>query len=134
MATHDSQDLDGRQRNLEHELREALRLGRHRVAVETLAERGCKVIHTGGVVFRYRVSADRSFSRAQADHAEVYRRLKHDHPRLFSNIREHRRRSNLPWIWKVSYPLLYAGGMPRFSRARHIVRTVVRTWSPALRS
>lgn len=34
MATHDSQDLDGRQRNLEHELREALRLGRHRVAVE----------------------------------------------------------------------------------------------------
>lgn len=34
MATHDSQDLDGRQRNLLHELREALRLGRHRVAVE----------------------------------------------------------------------------------------------------
>ena len=34
MATHDSQDLDGPQRNLKHELREALRLGRHRVAVE----------------------------------------------------------------------------------------------------
>lgn len=34
MATHDSQDLDGTQRSLEHELREALRLGRHRVGVE----------------------------------------------------------------------------------------------------
>lgn len=34
MATHDSQDLDGMQRNLEHELREALSLGRHRVGVE----------------------------------------------------------------------------------------------------
>ena len=34
MATHDSQDLDGMQRSLEHELREALRLGRHRVGVE----------------------------------------------------------------------------------------------------
>lgn len=34
MATHDSQDLDRRQRSLEHELREALRLGRHRVGVE----------------------------------------------------------------------------------------------------
>ncbi len=34
MATHDSQDRDGTQRSLEHELREALRLGRHRVGVE----------------------------------------------------------------------------------------------------
>ena len=34
MATHDWQDLDGTQRSLEHELREALRLGRHRVGVE----------------------------------------------------------------------------------------------------
>jgi hypothetical protein len=34
MATHNSQDLDGMPRNLEHELREALRLGRHRVGVE----------------------------------------------------------------------------------------------------
>ncbi len=34
MATHDSQDLDGTQRNLEHTLREALRLGRHHVGVE----------------------------------------------------------------------------------------------------
>lgn len=34
MTTHDSQDLDGMQRSLEHELREALRLGRQRVGVE----------------------------------------------------------------------------------------------------
>lgn len=34
MTTHDSQDLDGTQRSLEHELREALRLGRHRVGME----------------------------------------------------------------------------------------------------
>ena len=100
----------------------------------TLAERGCKVIHTGGVVFRYRVSAGRSFSRTHRDHAEVYRRLKRDHPRLFAAMRAHRRRSSLPWIWKISYPLLYAGGMPRFEGARQLVRRVVRTWSPALRS
>lgn len=34
MAAHDSQDHDGMQCNLEHELREALRLGRHHVGVE----------------------------------------------------------------------------------------------------
>jgi len=34
MATHNSQDLDGMQRGLAHELREALTLGRHRVGVE----------------------------------------------------------------------------------------------------
>ena len=34
MATPDSQNLDETQRSLEHELREALRLGRHRVGVE----------------------------------------------------------------------------------------------------
>jgi hypothetical protein len=34
MATHSSQDLDGTQRSLTHELREALRLGRDRVGVE----------------------------------------------------------------------------------------------------
>jgi hypothetical protein len=34
MATHDSQDLDGMQPGLAHELREALRLGRHRVGSE----------------------------------------------------------------------------------------------------
>ena len=34
MATHDSRDLDGTQRSLEHELREALRLGRYHVGVE----------------------------------------------------------------------------------------------------
>jgi len=34
MATHNSQDLDGRQRRPEHGLREELSLGRHRVGVE----------------------------------------------------------------------------------------------------
>lgn len=34
MATQDSQDLDGKQRNLEHTLREALTLGRHHIGVE----------------------------------------------------------------------------------------------------
>ena len=34
MATHDWQDLDGTQHSLEHELRDALGLGRHRLGVE----------------------------------------------------------------------------------------------------
>lgn len=99
----------------------------------TLAEHGYKGIHTGGVVFRYRVGTNRSFSRSNQNHVAVYRRLKQEHPRLFSNLRAHRRSSSLPWAWKVAYPLLYVGGRPRLARARQVVRKLVGTWSPGLR-
>ncbi len=98
----------------------------------TLAERGCKAIHTGDVFFRYRVSRDRNFKVAMKNHVAAYRGLKQRHPQLFSNLRAHRRRSDLPWVWKHAYPLLYVGGKPRLERVRQMVRRVVGTWSPGL--
>ena len=100
----------------------------------TLAERGDKALHTGGVVFRYRVSMERSFARHRQDHVAVYRDLKQRHPELFANLGPHRRRSGLPWVWKFVYPLLYAGGRPRFEGVRRMVRRLVGTWSPGLGS
>lgn len=98
----------------------------------TLAEMGAEVVHTGGVVFRYRTDGNRSFAAHQKDHALIYRRLKNNHPVLFANLRAHRRRSELPWLWKRVYPLLYLGGRPRFEAARRVLRRVLPRWSPGL--
>lgn len=91
----------------------------------TLAEQGRAVVHCGEVVFRYRTDPERSFGTHRADHAQIYRLLKDRHPGLFSAIREHRRNSSLPVLWKMAYPLLYAGGRPRLERLRRVVRPVV---------
>ncbi|HEV2769304.1 MAG TPA: glycosyltransferase family A protein [Solirubrobacteraceae bacterium] len=99
-----------------------------------LAERGCQGVHTGGVVFRYRIGNRGAFGWGRQNHVAVYRGLKQRHPQLFSNLGTHRRRSDLPWVWKLAYPLLYAGGRPRLERTRQVVRRVVGTWSPGLRS
>jgi glycosyltransferase involved in cell wall biosynthesis len=98
----------------------------------TLAERGIRAVHCGCVVFRYRVDPVRSFGGDRARHGDVFRELRRRHPALFARLREHRRRSPLPWYWKLAYPLLYAGGRPRLERLRSWVRRVVPAWSPGM--
>ncbi|MGY1735380.1 glycosyltransferase family 2 protein [Geodermatophilus sp. SYSU D00684] len=96
----------------------------------TFAEQGREVVHSGEVVFRYRVDPGRSFGGHRADHTEIYRRLKERHPGLFSELGRHRRKSSLPFHWRMAYPLLYVGGRPRLEGARRAVRRVAPSWVP----
>lgn len=98
----------------------------------TLAERGTRVVHTGEVVFRYRVHSGRLFAATRDEHDAVYGLLRRRHARLFSEVGRYRRASTLPLAWKLVYPLLYAGGKPRLEGARRAVRQFVPRWSPGL--
>ncbi len=92
----------------------------------TFAEQGRRVVHSGEVVFRYRMDPGRSFSAHRGDHAAIYRMLKDRHPDLFSRLPEHRRNSSLPWLLRTAYPLLYVGGVPRLLRLRRVLRRLSR--------
>ncbi len=99
----------------------------------TLAERGTRVVHTGEVVFRYRLHPGRLFAATRDDHDAVYAALRARHPRLVAERHRHRRTSGLPLVWKLAYPLLYVGGRPRLEGVRRGVRRVLPMWSPGLR-
>jgi glycosyltransferase involved in cell wall biosynthesis len=81
----------------------------------TLAERGVEGVHFGfGVItFRKRVHGQRMLTKARAVHRSLYERLRTDHPRLFSELAAHRRRSPLHPLRKRLYPMIY-GYRPRF--------------------
>jgi glycosyltransferase involved in cell wall biosynthesis len=81
----------------------------------TLAERGVTGVHFGfGVItFRKRVHGQRMLSNARTVHGPLYSRLRGDHPRLFSELPAHRRRSPLHPLRKRLYPVIY-GKRPRF--------------------
>ncbi|HEV2771102.1 MAG TPA: glycosyltransferase family 2 protein [Solirubrobacteraceae bacterium] len=80
----------------------------------SLAERGAVGVHVGRekVVYRRRLHADRLTAAGEARRREQYRRLKERHPDLFGRLREHRRRSELPAVVKLLYPLVF-GDRPR---------------------
>lgn len=82
----------------------------------TLAERSAIGVHLGRdvVVYRRRLHADRLTAAASARRREQYRRLKERHPSLFGRLREHRRRSDLPAVMKLLYPVIF-GDRPRSS-------------------
>lgn len=82
----------------------------------TLAERGVVGVHVGRDVFVYRrrLHADRLTAAGDARRREQYRRLKERHPRLFRRLGEHRRRSGLPAVVKLAYPVVF-GDRPRSS-------------------
>jgi glycosyltransferase involved in cell wall biosynthesis len=81
----------------------------------TLAERGYRGAYAGpGILtFRKRMHGRRMLGEAKADHQVLYRALRRDHPRLFAELAPHRRASNLSWLRKLLYPMLY-GGRRRF--------------------
>jgi len=87
----------------------------------TLAERGEQGIHAGpGVLtYRRRVHAGRMLSRAKREHRALYAKLQSDHPRLFGELRRHRRASELSSVRKLLYPLVY-GGRRRFVAERRL--------------
>lgn len=75
----------------------------------TLAERGHRAEHIrpGTVVFAYRLSPGRMRSAAAQRHRELYAKLRHLHPGLFSALPEHRRSSTLGRAARIAYPLVW---------------------------
>jgi glycosyltransferase involved in cell wall biosynthesis len=80
----------------------------------TLAERGLHMEHLGhgSPIYRRRLHGTRMLTGVKRRHVEAYRDLRNAHPRLFAELREHRRRSPMPWRRKLLYPVVY-GGRPR---------------------
>src|SRR5215216_536064 len=74
-----------------------------------LAESGAKGIHAGpGVVTHlHRVHGDRLLEESRERHRERVVALRRAHPRLFDQLPELRRRSDLSWPRKLTYPILY---------------------------
>ncbi len=78
----------------------------------SLAERGERAVHFGGVAYRRRLHHGRMLASAGREHGELYAALKRLHPSLFANLPRHRGASNLSAARKVAYPLLYGSRAP----------------------
>lgn len=75
----------------------------------TFAERGLPGVHlgAGAPTYRRRLHGHRLLTAAKTHHAELYGRLRHDHPRLFAELGEHRRRSPMSRPRRLLYPVVY---------------------------
>jgi glycosyltransferase involved in cell wall biosynthesis len=75
----------------------------------TLAERGERGLHIGAgrVALLRRVHGSRMLADAGRRHHELYGHLRRLHPMLFAGIRQHRRRSDLPGLKRLLYPVLF---------------------------
>ena len=93
-----------------------------------IAERGLPGVYLGPgeLTFRKRFHGERMLHQAKREHRELYRELRTLHPRLFAEISEHRRRSDLPVHRKFLYPIVY-GGRRRFAVERHVKDWLDRT-------
>jgi glycosyltransferase involved in cell wall biosynthesis len=87
----------------------------------TLAERGEKGVHlgVGRLTYRRRLHGERKLAAGKRRHPALYRELRRAHPRLFSELPAHRRRSELGTLRKLLYPVVY-GGRPRFRFERGV--------------
>jgi len=80
----------------------------------SLAERGERGVYLGrGVVtYRRRIQGGRRLSSDRRRHAQAVGKLRALHPALYSQIKQHRRRSDLGLVQKALYPVIY-GRRPR---------------------
>jgi glycosyltransferase involved in cell wall biosynthesis len=87
----------------------------------TFAERGYRGLHAGrGVLtYRRRLHGERMLTAAKANHRDLYRTLRSEHPLLFAQLAHHRRASPMSAPRKLLYPVLY-GGRPRFAFERRV--------------
>lgn len=76
-----------------------------------LAECGHQGVHLGPgqITYRRRLQEGRLLGWGRKHHHELYRKLRAAHPRLFADIAEHRRRSDLSSTRKLLYPVIYGG-------------------------
>jgi glycosyltransferase involved in cell wall biosynthesis len=74
-----------------------------------IAERGWPIAHLGPrrISYRRRLHGRRLNYEAKEHHVEIYRTLRDSHPRLFAELPEHRRQSDLSGLRKLLYPVVY---------------------------
>jgi glycosyltransferase involved in cell wall biosynthesis len=74
-----------------------------------IAERGWRIVHLGPrrISYRRRLHGRRLNHIARESHREIYGALRARHPRLFGELKEHRRRSTLSLPRKLLYPIVY---------------------------
>ena len=77
----------------------------------TLAELGHRGVHLGPgeVTYRRRLHGHRLLRAAKPHHSQLYRELRRDHPRLFAELGQHRKRSSMSVSRRALYPLVYGG-------------------------
>jgi peptidoglycan/xylan/chitin deacetylase (PgdA/CDA1 family)/glycosyltransferase involved in cell wall biosynthesis len=80
----------------------------------TFAERWDVAIHAGHGVLavRRRLHGPRMLGDSVGRHRALYAELKRTHPRLFAEIRRHRRASALPWTKRLAYPIVFGARPP----------------------
>jgi glycosyltransferase involved in cell wall biosynthesis len=85
-----------------------------------MAERGLGGVHLGDrATYKRRLHGTRRLQLDRRRHGRLYRTLRRLHPRLFSQLPDHRRASPLPPSRKLLYPLVY-GRRPRFGFERSV--------------
>jgi glycosyltransferase involved in cell wall biosynthesis len=99
-----------------------------------LAEDGARAVHlgVGRVTFRKRFHEGRMLDAARRRHHSLYRDMKHAHPRLFGQLAEHRRRSDMKPVRKLLYPVIYGGRprpFPRFERRVRLLLDRLHIWT-----
>jgi hypothetical protein len=72
-----------------------------------LAERGERIIPLLAPAYRRRLHGERMNQIARARHAERYAAMKRAHPKLFAELKQHRRNSDLGRVKRALYPLVY---------------------------
>jgi hypothetical protein len=72
-----------------------------------LAERGEHIIHLDAPGYCRRLHGPRLNHQAKTHHRDLYRNMRGRHPKLFAQIKVHKRRSDLPLVKKYLYPHVY---------------------------
>ena len=91
----------------------------------TLAERGRTAVHAGpGVIaVRHRLHGARMLGDAVRRHRSLYGEMRRTHSRLFAELAEHRRRTDLPLVARIGYPIVFGSRPPLglANRARAVI-------------
>ena len=89
------------------------------MAIAERCRRGGVYLGPDELSYRRRIHGERMLNRSKRVHRELYVELRASHPRLFSELRLHKQRSDLSLWRKILYPLLY-GGRRRFGFEQHV--------------
>jgi len=93
----------------------------------SLAERGERCLHlgVGRLTYQRRLHGERKLAAGKRRHKELYRELQRAHPRLFAELDDHRRHTDLAPLRRRLYPLVY-GRRRRFRFESRVKRTLDR--------
>lgn len=99
----------------------------------TLAERGAEGVHAGEefISYRRRIHGTRLLQSSKRRHPVLYRSLRGRHTKLFSELRRHRRATDVGWRRRLLYPVVY-GRRPRFAFEPQLRDLLARAriWTP----